>query len=116
MISEREFRSSGHKDVLRDLLTNATLAMALEIVGETAKPRGHVEPQAYVPFDTLVAKKHNTLTGIQAALDHLKRLTQPMPAESQEEDELEKQPYFHALPQPMKDAIRKQILDSKPPE
>lgn len=117
MITEHEFRLSGHKDALKELIQNNTaLSLALEIIGETAKPRGAVEIKAGAPLDTLVAHKYHRQSGIQAALDHLKRLCEPPAAEIKKEDELESQPFFTTLPQYMKDAIRKQSQENQTPE
>lgn len=106
MISEKEFRSSGHKDALKDLLTNPTLVMALEIIGETAKPRGTVEPKPNSHLDTLVAQKFHKQSGIQQALDHLKRLTTAPEEDVEPEDALTAMPFFSTLPKPMQDALR----------
>lgn len=106
MITEREFRNSSHRDALKALLDNdATLKLALQILGETTRPRGVVEPRPNAHLDTLVAQKHYRLCGRQETLDHLMRLSEPMGDEAKPDDE--DAAFFHALPDQMKEAIRK---------
>ncbi len=115
-MTETEFRTSGHRETLLALFDNPVLRLALEIVGETARPRGTVEPKPGTHLDTLVAQRFHKQSGIQGALDHLRRLTKPPETEAQVEDELEAMPFFSSLPQPVKDALRKRLNEQSSPE
>ena len=114
-MTEKEFRdTSGLRDQLRALLlTNEVLKTAIEIVSEEAKPRGSVSPKPHAPLDTLVAHRYNRKAGIQEALDILTRLTEPNPVAQSGDNEdarLEAEiPFFHGLPDQMKEAYRKQL-------
>jgi hypothetical protein len=110
-MTELEYRTSSFRDELRELIDhNGALRLALEIVGDEARPRGVIEPKPHAHFDTLVAQRYNKQAGIQSALDHLRRLTQPPTPEAPEENELEATPFFHGLPEAVQDALRKQLL------
>jgi hypothetical protein len=109
MTTEKEFRASAFREELLALLNHPALKAAVEIVGETARPRGGIEPRPNAHLDTLVAQRYHKQAGIQAALDHLQRLTQPLPEEAPPEDELESRPFFSSLPKVVQDALREQM-------
>lgn len=105
-ITEKQFRdTTGWREELRVMLENPILKTALAIIGETAKARGAVEPRPNTHLDTLVTHHYQKKAGIQAALDHLERLTEPNPLEDEQKDDDAE--FFHSLPEPMKEAIRK---------
>ncbi len=103
------FRNSEPLRVeLADLLSNPTMVMALSAIRERSRPRNLPDPMPGSHPDTTVAHRFYQLLGINEALDMLHQLTEK-PAPQDNQDELESQPYFHGLPEPMKNAIREQM-------
>lgn len=114
-MTETQFRNSDEfREKLKVLLNDPTMKLALEIVEAKAKPRGEPEPKPNAHLDTLFAKKYNKLSGIQFAVDMIRNMVEPNPIEGESDTGIEEKiPFFHTLPDPMKQAIRQQFLQNQ---
>ena len=110
-MTEHEFRSNQDlRDRLNVLLQDPVLKLALEAIGDKARPRLLVAPRPHAPLDTLVAHHFHRLAGIQVALDTLRKLTEENPVVREEDDPLREpaeNDFEHTLPPKMRAAIQK---------
>jgi hypothetical protein len=103
--SETFFRTHAEKrEHLEGILNDPVFREAFEIIQDKAKARHVPEPRMHAHLDTLMSQQYYKILGIQYALDSFSRLTRPNPVESVGNDE--EDPFFHSLPETMKEAIR----------
>lgn len=106
MLTEHQFRENDKlREALKEALETEPLASAIRILEDKAKPRQFHAPTPGVHLDTMVSQHYHRLSGMQAMLDNLRRLAELNPIEAEDKDEPE---FFHALPEPIKNALRKQ--------
>ncbi len=114
MTKEQFQNNEEMRSKLEAILADPILKYALDIVENEAKPRGIPEPRVNAHLDTLTTQRYCRLLGIQQAIDMLHALTKPPLAEAVEEgDDVDAQPFFHTLPEPMKNAIRQLRKEGK---
>ncbi len=104
-LTESQFRDHDNlRKELAEFLAKPSVALAIQIIEDKARPRYVPEPRLHAHLDTLMSQQYYKILGIQYAIDSLMRLTRPNPTEitgNEEED-----PFFHALPEPMKIALK----------
>lgn len=113
-MNRTQFRQhGGFREELRKFLETEAGKAALKIVEDATRSFVLPSPVPGVPLDTLMAHQLNKNWGIQRAVALLRELTEPIKdTDHLVDDEIEEQmPFFHGLPEEMKNAIRKKFTN-----